>query len=454
MIIRQNVESAGSLRVLHVDDDASILEVSKNILTLEGKFEIDFACCADEAFEKLQEQKYDVIVSDYEMPGKNGLDFLKELKDKQISIPFILFTGKGREEVAVKALNLGADGYYNKQGNPETVYGELVHGITMAVAANKTKLALNESQEKFQKVFDSSTVGIAVFNMHKDKIVDCNKSFEQLSGYPKQEIVENQILTLRDMSDPENRKLLFSELLKVGHAEKKQLEMVTRSGEIKLVDACFSSVEIDGAPHSICNVMDVTKSRATEEALREMQVLMNSTINSTEDMIWSVSAEDFTLLTFNKATSDYFLRTQNLQIKAGMSSEEIMPTKDLAERWIQLNKRALREGTFSIEYRTLIEPRILEMVFNVMKQGERTFGIAVFARDITERKKAEEALQESEDKYRELVSRLPEMVFEIDTQGKVVFVNKRAYELTGYSEDELAKGFNSLFLVAPEDRER
>ena len=52
------------------------------------------------------------------MPIKNGLEFLKELRDQQSDIPFILFTGKGREDVAVKALNLGADRYVNKNGSP------------------------------------------------------------------------------------------------------------------------------------------------------------------------------------------------------------------------------------------------------------------------------------------------------------------------------------------------
>ena len=61
---------------------------------------------------------------------KMGWSFSKQLKGQNCEIPFILFTGKGREEVAIKALNLGAQGYYNKQGSPETVYGELSHGIS------------------------------------------------------------------------------------------------------------------------------------------------------------------------------------------------------------------------------------------------------------------------------------------------------------------------------------
>ncbi len=115
---------------MHVDDDPSVQEITKLMLQdLNSSFEIDWACCVADGSKKLASEHYDVIVSDYEMPQKDGLHFLKELRESKNEIPFILFTGKGREEVAIQALNLGAEAYINKQGNPETVYGELYHSI-------------------------------------------------------------------------------------------------------------------------------------------------------------------------------------------------------------------------------------------------------------------------------------------------------------------------------------
>jgi DNA-binding NarL/FixJ family response regulator len=121
------------IRVLHVDDDSSILEISKQILMDMCNFDIDHACCVDEAFKKLSTGQYDVVISDYEMPQKDGIQFLKELRERKSEIPFVLFTGKGREEVIIKALNLGADRYINKNGDPETVYFELAHAIDVTV---------------------------------------------------------------------------------------------------------------------------------------------------------------------------------------------------------------------------------------------------------------------------------------------------------------------------------
>ena len=67
-----------------------------------------------------------------------------------------MFTGKGREDIAIKALNLGADGYFNKQGSPETVYGELCHGIRIAVARKVTEKALLDSQALTNSIINST----------------------------------------------------------------------------------------------------------------------------------------------------------------------------------------------------------------------------------------------------------------------------------------------------------
>ena len=147
---------------MHVDDDSSSIDVSKQILMDMGSFNVDHACCVDEAFKKLAIGHYDVIVSDYKMPQKDGLQFLKDLRERKNETPFILFTEKGREEVAIKALNLGADGYVNKQGAPEIIYGELSHTIRRIVEHNKTKKELRERDLRLAKL--ASQIPGVLFN--------------------------------------------------------------------------------------------------------------------------------------------------------------------------------------------------------------------------------------------------------------------------------------------------
>jgi PAS domain S-box-containing protein len=193
-------------QVLYVDDDAGFLNVAKQCLELHGSFEVDTASSVDVAKGKMKLKAYDVIVSDYIMSGKDGLEFLKELRQKGCKIPFILFTGKGREEVAIKALNLGADGYFNKIGEPETVYGELAHGICQAVKDRKAEEALRESEERYRLLFERTPIGVGIVSLD-GVVVDSNRAMQTLTGYSK---VELEKINLTDLyANPKQRKELI-----------------------------------------------------------------------------------------------------------------------------------------------------------------------------------------------------------------------------------------------------
>ena len=135
-----NLTEKTPIQVLHVDDEAGFLKSAKQCLELQGAFEVETASSVEEAMEKMKEKTFDVIISDYVMPEKSGMEFLKELRASGNNISFIMFTGKGREEVAIKALNLGADHYVNKMGDPETVYSQLAHSIRNAVERKEESL--------------------------------------------------------------------------------------------------------------------------------------------------------------------------------------------------------------------------------------------------------------------------------------------------------------------------
>lgn len=80
--------------------------------------------------------------------------------------------------------------------------------------------------------------------------------------------------------------------------------------------------------------------------------------------------------------------------------------------------------------------------------------IQVIIKDITERKQSEEALSHSEFRYRELTNSLPEIIFEMDTKGKLTFVNKTGFDLYGYTEERLKEGIDVFEILVPEDHQR
>ena len=129
-----------TIRVLHVDDDACILRISKLILEMKGAYQVETASSVGEAFDKMGKVEYDVVVSDYHMPEKDGLQFLKELREKGNRISFVFFSEEDRDEIRIAALSFGADGYFSKIGSPETVYRDLTSGIESAIERARTEI--------------------------------------------------------------------------------------------------------------------------------------------------------------------------------------------------------------------------------------------------------------------------------------------------------------------------
>ena len=122
------------IHVLYVDDEPDLLNISKLFLEATGEFSLDTAISAQDGLDTLQNREYDAIVSDFQMTEMDGIEFLKEVRSRFGSIPFILFTGRGREEVVIDAINNGADFYLQKGGDPKAQFAELAHKIRQAVA--------------------------------------------------------------------------------------------------------------------------------------------------------------------------------------------------------------------------------------------------------------------------------------------------------------------------------
>jgi CheY-like chemotaxis protein len=113
---------AEAIRVLYVDDESALLDLCQIFLERSGDFTVTTATSAPEAIRILELKRFDAIVSDYQMPEMNGIEFLKVVRARGDKTPFIIFTGKGREEVVIEALNSGADFYLQKGGEPKSQF--------------------------------------------------------------------------------------------------------------------------------------------------------------------------------------------------------------------------------------------------------------------------------------------------------------------------------------------
>jgi len=173
-----------SICVLLVDDEPALLELGSTYLSCADRdLRIKTAASARDALEKIRVGHFDVIVSDYEMPGMNGIGLLKELKSEGCTIPFILFTGRGREEVVIEALNNGAAFYLQKGGEPKAQFTELIHKIREAVGYDRTKRAAEETRQRMADILDflpDPTIAIDAGGT----LIVWNRAAEELTGVP------------------------------------------------------------------------------------------------------------------------------------------------------------------------------------------------------------------------------------------------------------------------------
>ena len=140
------------VRILYIDDEPSLLTLTQIYLKEEADFDVDTAESAEDGLLMLQSETYDAVISDYDMPDMNGIELLKCVRDENPLIPFIIFTGKGREEVVIEALNNGADFYLQKGGDPKPLFTELANAIRHLVRRSRAEDSALQSKKDWQEI--------------------------------------------------------------------------------------------------------------------------------------------------------------------------------------------------------------------------------------------------------------------------------------------------------------
>jgi PAS domain S-box-containing protein len=312
-----DVNQGRLIRVLHLDDDSSLLRIAKQCLEMEAPIYVDTVTSVDEALAKLRKNMYDVIVSDYSMPGKDGLAFLRELRQNGNTTPFVMFTGKGREEVAIKALNLGANQYISKLGETETVYAELAHGITELAKARKTEEKQRQSEEKFRGLFEKANEGFIFFDV-AGTILDLNQKAAEIAGKSKEEIVGKSFLDLGLISSKhmialsgrlENRK-------KGRPLDKVEVEIEKENGERRTVEISSTPIRKESDPAAIgflAIARDITERKKTERALAESEQKFRNLFEKAHDGLVLIGTDGRIIDMNEKATE-----------LAGLKKEEVI----------------------------------------------------------------------------------------------------------------------------------
>jgi PAS domain S-box-containing protein len=440
-------DTTNRIRILHVDDDACLLEISKQILQLESGFEIDNALSVDEAKQKMQTTCYDAIVSDYEMKPTNGLEFLKELRENKNTTPFILLTGRGREEVAIQALNLGADGYINKIGQPETVFGELTHIIQLAVDRNQAKQALQESEQRYKALMEQATISIIVHDL-KGQIIDANQQTCKNLAYTKQELLKLSICDIdTNATHPKNADMWT----KVTQGQNFTFEAThkRKDGTVFPIEVSLGSIKIGPTTLIMGLVRDLTQIKKDQEELQKSEEKYRNIVELSPDGIITTTMNG-KITSVNQAFAELTGYTKEEIIGKHFTKLGTLKAGDIPTYLRFFGSLLIGKMPEKIEFTYIRKDqthRIAEAHIRIMKENDKKIGIQAILRDITELKHIAKTSFEKENTLNLLLDNSLQGIIHYDLEQRVTLINRKACEfLKGEPKDFIGKKISEIHL--------
>ena len=218
----------GRIRLLHVDDDPAFLDVTEVFLSRElSSVEVTTVDRPEAAIDRLRTESFDCVVSDYEMPGTDGLELLSQVRAQFPDLPFLLYTGKGSESIASRAINAGVTGYLQK-GGPEQ-HERLANRVEHAVREYRAGL----ETERYSAVLQA--LGYPTYVVDAEgRFAYVDDAFADLTGYDREELVGAEPSIVKtDASVEQANDALRSVVSSSGpDAEQFEIEIRTEEGDL------------------------------------------------------------------------------------------------------------------------------------------------------------------------------------------------------------------------------
>jgi PAS domain S-box-containing protein len=386
---------AETLRVLYVDDEPGLLEIARRFLEETGGFSVVTVESATDALNLLKPEQFEAIISDYQMPVMDGIEFLKTVRASGNTIPFIIFTGKGREEIVIQALNEGADFYIQKGGEPESQFIELAHMVKVAVEQRNAKESYQKSEERFRFIFDSSTDSLYSYD-RSGRFSSVNRNLCNSMGLAPDQMIGK---THEELGFPAEQCTEWDKLHQQVYTTNATVIADTSApmpdGNIHHYNVILNPIHDNrGTIIGISGITrDITELKRAERDLRTSEELLTAMFNGiTESAL--VMSPDGTILAANETVAKR-LGQKNGTDLIGQNAIALLP-RDLQEAWGKKVAEVLKSGQ-PVHFEDVRNDRIIDQTLYPVNGPDGTINsLVAFGIDITERKRAEEELKLSE----------------------------------------------------------
>ena len=430
-------------RILYVDDEECLLEIGRTFLEKTGKYSVTTIESANAAVDLLAHEKFDAIISDYLMPGMNGIEFLQHLRASGATVPFIILTGRGREEVVIQALNGGADFYLQKGEDFPAQFVELDHKIRIAIGRRETEEkvrkageSLRRSEEQHRLILQTAMDGFLLLD-RQGHLLEVNETYCRMTGYSREELLSMSVFDLEVFESAEEITRRMERIFAKGE-DRFESRHRRKDGSPLYIQSSIQYKPDDGG-WFIVFIHDITDRKCAEKNLLESEQKHRALVEATPDIIWEIDlAGSFTYIS-PRVLDILGYPPETLIGTTGFSY--ISPESEPCLR--ELFSSHVESGTGIAAMNIPVRHRdghivILEIRASpVMGRTGKISGFRGLAHDITERKQYEDRIRESEVKYRSIVENTNDAVYIHTLDGTILDVNDNACRMSGYSREEL-----------------
>ena len=486
-------------KVLVVDDEYDILNMLAGYLEDEG-FEVNTASNGREAVERFQSDPVPVVVTDMRMPGMDGLAVMRRVKELDEDVEVIILTAYAALDNVIEAFqyNQGAFDYLTK---PLEDIGQLVIAIGKAQESrrlrveNKTLLeqlkqakanlekrveertaelretnqrliheldqrkraeaALRESEERYRDLFENANDLIQAVSTD-GRFLYANRAWRDTLGYSSEEVKKLNVFDIIAPESQDHCQDIFQQVFSGEKIDKVEAAFITKDGRRITVEGSINCKFENGTPIRTRAIFrDITARKLAEIALQESEARIRTIRDTAVDAIITIG-ENGIVESFNTAAERIF--GYDVSEVLGNDVNMLMPEPfhsqhpKCIQRYLGTGKRnVIGAGREAVGLRKDGTEFPLELSVSEVIVNEKRLFTGII-RDITERKRVENALRDSEERYRDLVENAEDIIYQTDALGHFTYVNPIAIKRTGFSEDELI-GKNYLELIHPDAQE-
>ncbi len=341
------------IRVLHVEDEPGFAEMAAGFLERQDdRFEIETASDVEEALGEIDSRSYDCVVSDYDLPDLNGIEFLEEVRREDPELPFILYTGKGSEEIASEAISAGVTDYLQKETGTSQ-YEVLANRILNSVEKRRASQEVDETRRKLSEIAEKSDDVLFMFDGDWDELLFVNSAYEEIWGGSIEELEEDSQAFL-DLIHPEDREGVLERMERVSQGERvsSQYRVVRPDGSVRYVAADTRPILEDGEVTKVVGyTRDVTDRVERRQKIQEERRRFQSLAETLSQVVYRADPDTLETLYVNDSIMEQQLYTPaELTENPELWRESLHP--DDRERVIESFREAREDAEGSqLEYR-------------------------------------------------------------------------------------------------------